>query len=64
MIKFSLSSHRSTQWNKFTPILWIVSGTLFMLRSFFGTANSSFVVIGLLFMIFGTVSARRNMKDL
>ncbi len=63
MIKSVLSETNRARWEKFKPVIWIISGALFMLPSLLGSTESSFLVIGILFIIFGIVSARKNTKE-
>jgi len=49
---------------KFTQIVWIIAGAMFLLPSLLGSVDSTFVAIGLMFIIFGMVFGRRSRTNL
>ena len=63
MIKSGLSETNRARWEKFTPVIWIIAGALIMIPSLLGSTGSSFLVIGIMFIIFGIVFARKNNTD-
>jgi len=64
MIKSRLSETNLVRWQKFTPVLWIIAGVLFLLPGLLGSTNTTSVGIGLMFIIFGIVFAKKNKKNL
>lgn len=58
-----LSDTNRARWKKITPILWIIAGSLFLFPSLFGASNFPSIAIGLMFIIFGIVFARKNKDD-
>ena len=63
MIKSGLSETIRARWEKFTPLIWIIAGVLFVLPSLWGSGESSFLAIGIMFIIFGIVFARKNTTE-
>ena len=46
---------------RFTPILWIFAGVLFLLPSIFGSSkNGGSIGVGMMFIIFGIVFAKKK----
>ena len=46
---------------RFAPILWILAGVLFLLPSIFGSSkNGGSIGVGMMFIIFGIVFAKKK----
>ena len=50
--------------NKYVPTLWILGGVLLMLPSILGNDRSELIPIGIVFMVIGIASKKKNAESI